>query len=213
MATIIKIDPNSATADQLQPAVDILRAGGVVAGPTQTFYGLMAAVDRMEALARIQWLKGRDSRKPLLLLLDTPQRMAEYAKEIPEAAAALAKAFWPGPLTILTPSVPGLHPSLVGSGGTVALRVEGLPVIRTLVRALGRAVTGTSANPGGQPPAVTAEEVVAYFGEAVDLVLDGGPCPGNRPSTLVEVSHPPARLIREGAIPRDALTKVIPDLI
>ncbi|MBW2086379.1 MAG: Sua5/YciO/YrdC/YwlC family protein, partial [Deltaproteobacteria bacterium] len=107
---------------------------------------------------------------------------------------------------------PGQHPALIGPRDTVGLRVEGLPVIRTLVRALDRAVTGPSANPAGAPPALTADEVADYFGDGVDLILDGGPCPGGKPSTLIDTSTTPPRLLRDGPLNLDNLLAVVPDM-
>ncbi len=213
VTNIIRIDPRLADDVQLAPAVEILRQGGVVAGPTETFYGLMASAGSPEAVARVAELKGRDGRKPLLLLMDRPERAFDYAEEILPEAEALIKAFWPGPLTLLLASRPDLHPFLVGSGGTVGLRVEGLPLVRRLVAGLDQAVTGTSANPGGAPPADTAEKVQEYFGSRVDLIIDSGTCPGGHPSTLVEASHTPFRLLRNGAISLDRLRAVVPEII
>ncbi|MEW5724286.1 MAG: L-threonylcarbamoyladenylate synthase [Thermodesulfobacteriota bacterium] len=197
---------------RLRPVVELLLDGGVIAGPTQTFYGLMAAADHHGALARVLELKGRDAAKPLLLLLDQAERAGCYARELPESARGLVRKFWPGPLTLLLRARPGLHPSLVGPAGTVGVRVEGLPLVRALVRILDRAVTGTSANPGGAPPPVRPEQVEDYFGDRVDLILDGGPCPGGEPSTLVDVSIGPPRLIREGGLSIEKLLAAAPDM-
>ncbi|MDY7002024.1 MAG: L-threonylcarbamoyladenylate synthase [Thermodesulfobacteriota bacterium] len=212
MPLIIKINPHAASPAGLEPAIKTLLRGGVIAGPTQTFYGLMAAADQPQAMARVLELKGRDSRKPLLLLLDTSQRVLDYAQSPPKSAADLAEAFWPGPLTLLVPAKPGLDPALAGPSGGVGLRVEGLPIVRTLVQALGRAVTGTSANPGGEPPARTMAEVLAYFGDSLDLILDGGPCPGAGPSTLIDACDSRPRLLRPGVLGLEELRAVVPDL-
>lgn len=212
MPPIIKINPHSASSAELEPAINVLLEGGVIAGPTQTFYGLMAAADRPQALARVLELKGRDSRKPLLLLLDTSQRVLDYAQSLPKPAADLAGAFWPGPLTLLVPAKPGLDPALAGPSGSVGLRVEGLPIVRTLVQAVGRAVTGTSANPAGEPPARTIAEVLAYFGDSLDLILDGGPCPGGQASTMIGTCDSRPRLLRPGVLGLEELRATVPDL-
>ncbi|MEW6265411.1 MAG: L-threonylcarbamoyladenylate synthase [Thermodesulfobacteriota bacterium] len=212
MPGLIKIDPQAISLTALRPAVEALLDGGVLAGPTQSFYGLMAAADKAPALERIMTLKGREPNKPLLLLLDQPLRLTCYARELPESAQGLAAKFWPGPLTLLLRARRGLHPALVGPTRTVGVRVEGLPAIRTLIRALDRAITGTSANPGGRPPALTAEEVQAYFGDKIDLILDGGPCPGGAGSTLIDVSIGPPRLVRDGGLSLDEMVSVAPDM-
>ena len=192
--------------------VEVLLGGGVIAGPTQTFYALMAAADRNEALEKIVRLKGRDGSKPLLLLLDNMPRVKCYAKELPEDALGLVDEFWPGPLTLLLRARPGLHPSLVGPTRTVGVRVEGLASVRLLVRSLDRAVTGTSANPGGRPPARSPEEVLDYFGDDLDLVLDCGATPGGRPTTLIDVSLGPPRLIRDGGLSLNRMMRAAPTL-
>lgn len=212
MPRILKIDPQKAGYLLLKPAVETLLRGGVVAGPTETFYGLMALSGNAGALERISQLKGRPADKPFLLLLDTDLRAVCYARNVPPLFEALAKRFWPGPLTLLLKAHPGLHPLLIGPQQTVALRVVGLPCVRMLVRATDRAVTGTSANPSGRPPAATAEEVAAYFGDGVDLVLDAGRLAGGQPSTLVDATTIPPHLVRAGVIGLEDLRAVIPDL-
>lgn len=212
MPPVFFTDPGLLVPAGIQPAIDTLRSGGLIAGPTQTFYGLMAAADQPRALERLAALKGREGSKPLLLLLDGPERVPVYARETSASAARLIQAFWPGPLTLLFQAVEGLHPALAGPDGRVGLRVEGLPLVRTLVRALGRAVTGTSANPAGRPPAETADEVLAYFGEGVDAILDGGPRPGPLPSTLIDVALDPPRLLRPGAVFTSRIQAVLPEL-
>lgn len=212
MSRIITISPDTTDYRQLLPIAEILLSGGVAAGPTQTFYGLMASADRSEAIDRILTMKGRDKDKPLLLLLDRTERVSCYARELPESAMGLVNRFWPGPLTLLLRARPGLHQALVGHTRTVGLRVEGLPVIQTLVRVMDRAITGTSANPGGASPARTVEEVQDYFGDQLDLIIDAGPCPGGAPSTLIDVSLGPPRLLRDGSLRINDMIAVAPDM-
>ena len=209
----IEVDVDAVDPAELRPVVEVLRAGGVVAGPTETFYGLMGAADRPEALARIAALKGRDGSKPLLLLVDDSSRAAGYASEWPESAEILAERFWPGPLTLLVGACSGLSPELSGLDGRVGVRVSGLALVRHLVRILGRAVTGTSANIAGKPPAATADEAAAYFDGRVDMIVDGGRCAGGSPSTIVDAGSHPPRLIRSGVLDLAVLRMVVPDLI
>jgi L-threonylcarbamoyladenylate synthase len=212
MSNRLKIRVDSTDHLQLRPAVDVLLDGGVIAGPTQTFYGLMAAADRPEAMARIGRLKGREAGKALLLLLDRPDRVNCYAQSVSPEAQILMKRFWPGPLTILFKARPGIDRLLVGPEGMVALRVEGLAAIRALVRALDRAVTGTSANPSGLPPAERPSQVEDYFGGRIDLIMDGGPCPGGAPSTIVDASAGRPKLVRVGAIDAEEIRAALPDM-
>ena len=212
MPRILTVDPRQTDYIEIKPVVEVLLKGGVVAGPTETFYGLMAATDQPEAITRIFELKKRPSEKPLLLLLDHSARMEAYGREISPEAKVLAEKFWPGPLTLLLKAHPGLNSHLAGSRGIVGVRVEGLGLIRTIVKALDRAVTGTSANLSGEPAAGTAKEVEDYFGDEVDLILDAGPCLGGKASTLVDTSLAPPRLLRGGPVSLGALMAVLPEL-
>ena len=212
MAEIFNIDKENPTLADVRPVVDLLLDGKVAAGPTSTFYALMAAADRPEALNRILDLKGRDSRKPLLVLIDSPIRVGCYAREAPDSAKRLVDYFWPGPLTLLFQAHNGLPEPLVGPYRSVGLRMDGLPWTRLLVRAIDRGVTGTSANPAGAPPARTAEEVQEYFGNEIDLIVDGGPCPGGYASTIIDVSQRRPRLIRAGSLSLNRLFTAAPDL-
>jgi len=209
---VIRLVDHGDRPDGLEESIDILRSGGVAAGPTETFYGLMASAGLDHAIERVADLKGREADKPLLLLIDRPERAADYAETWPEAARLLAGAFWPGPLTLLVPARKSLNPWLVGPGGRVGLRVCGLPLVRSLAAGLDAAVTGTSANPAGLPPAVSADEAAAYFTGRLDLIIDAGPCPGGEASTIVDVSARTPRLIRAGRISPEALRAVVPDV-
>ena len=214
MAERLTIDPQAATYKDLAPAARVLLDGGLVAGPTGTFYAVMGLVDNYAGLDRIVTLKGEEERqnKPLLILLDQELRVRCYAREVPEEAEGLMAGFWPGPLTLLFLAQGGLHPSLVGPARTVGLRVEGLPAVRQLVRMVDRGITGTSANPAGGPPAGTADEVEAYFGDEIDLIIDGGPTSGGLPTTIIDVSLGVPRVLRDGGLPLNELTQACPIL-
>lgn len=206
------LDPQNATFDDLAPAARVLLDGGLVACPTDTFYALAALVDNHPALDRVIRLKGEEERqnKPMLIMVDQVPRVSCYAREVPEEAEGLMADFWPGPLTLLFLAQNGLHPGLVGSARTVGLRIEGLPLVRRLVRMVDRGITGTSANPAGQPPAATADQVLEYFGDEVDLIVDGGPTGGGLPSTIIDVSLGVPRVLRDGGLPLKALIQACP---
>lgn len=196
----------------LEEAHRLLLAGGILALPTDTFYALAAHPFKEEALARLFALKERPSEKPLLLLVAAPEMLSQVAREVPEAAARLLARFWPGPLTIILPARPDLPPLLTGGTGTVGVRQPRQPITCRLMATLGFPVTGTSANRSGQAPLLRAAEVAREFGAALDLILDAGPCPGGQPSTIVDASRTPARLVRPGAIPAALLAEVLPEL-
>ena len=208
------IDPHNATFEDLAPVARALLDGGIVAGPTDTFYALIALVDNHAAMERIQQIKGSAQRegKPLLIMLDQVARAECYARDIPDEARGLIERFWPGPLTLLFLAQSGLHPLLVGVARTVGLRVEGLSCIRSLVRMVDRGLTGTSANPAGKPGAACADEVVEYFGDQIDLVVDGGPCDGSQPSTIIDASLGVPRVLRDGGLPMNDLLQACPIL-
>ncbi|UQZ89620.1 threonylcarbamoyl-AMP synthase [Deltaproteobacteria bacterium Smac51] len=208
------IDPRTATFDDLAPAARVLLEGGLVAGPTDTFYAIMALVDNHEALNTVMRLKGEEERqnKPSLILLDQEPRVRCYAREVPEEAEGLMESFWPGPLTLLFLAHTGLHQCLVGPARTVGLRVEGMPSVRKLVRMVDRGLTGTSANRSGGEPATTADQVIEVFGDDLAMVIDGGPTAGGSPSTIIDVSLGVPRVLRDGGLPMSSLKQACPIL-
>jgi L-threonylcarbamoyladenylate synthase len=186
-------------------AASILRKGGVVAYPTETSYGLGASISSVAALERIFAIKHRPREKPLLVLVADVSELAGLAAEIPDAAVSLMERFWPGPLTILFPSRPGRPWPLCGDTGKIGVRISAHPWARALVKALGNPITATSANLSGHPSAYLAEDVARQLADPPpDLILDGGVTAGHPPSTIVDASTQPLRLVRKGAIdPRD----------
>lgn len=171
-------------------AAELLRAGKVVAFPTDTVYGLAAATD--DAVRRIYELKGRAEAKPLVLMAADPEAFGDRVRVSP-AALRYMRRFWPGPLTLVLPS----------GQTTVGVRVPDHPLALELLRAAGPLWT-TSANRSGHPDASTAAEVAIELPD-VDAVLDGGRAPGGTPSTVVDLTGPRPRVLREGAIPASAL--------
>jgi len=179
---------------------DVVRARGVIAYPTDTFYGLGADPRDPEAVRRIFAIKGREAGQPILLLLHDRSEVAAWASAVTPSAERLMDRFWPGPLTLVFPAAPHVLPELTGGGGTIGLRVPGNELTRELLRHLGRALTGTSANRSGGRDPRTVEEVMREVGDRVDLILDGGGTTGDRPSTVVDVTVEPPRIIRQGIL-------------
>lgn len=171
-----------------------------MAFPTETFYGLGADALNHEAVARVFRVKGRPAEKPLLVLVDSLAMVAAVALEIPPRARRLMERYWPGPLTIILPARPEVPAALTAGTGTVGARIPSHPLALALVQAVGGPVTAPSANPHGAPSPTTAAEVRAALGDRIDFVLDGGPTPGGLPSTLVDASSAPVRVVRLGAI-------------
>ena len=196
---LLRVDPSSPERAALAAAAAALREGGVVAFPTETFYGLGAAARLAAAVRRVFALKGRPEAKPVLLLVDGVA-MAESVAEVTGEARALMARHWPGALTLVLRARPGVPGEVTAGTGTVGVRLSPHPVARGLVAALGEPVTAPSANPGGREPPTSAAAVLAYFGEALDLVLDGGATPGGEPSTVLDLTVTPPRLLRQGAV-------------
>jgi L-threonylcarbamoyladenylate synthase len=181
-------------------AADVLRGGGLVAFPTETFYGLGAHALDATAVARVFRAKGRPAEKPLLVLVDSLAMVERVAREVPDRARRLMDRYWPGPLTLVLPAHPSLPWALTAGTRTIGVRLSGHPVARALVTAVGAPVTAPSANPHGGPSPRTADEVLAGLRTRVDLVLDGGPTPGGPPSTVLDLSGTRPLLLRAGAV-------------
>ena len=202
---ILSIDPANPDLATLDVAAEAVLRGGVIAFPTDTLYGLSCSLLDASAVDWVARLKRRDPGHAVISLIPDADQAWALAYEVPPAAERLIRAFWPGPLSlILTAS--GFVPERVrGRGGTIALRGPGDTLSRALLDRIGGPVVSSSANLSGQPPAETVEQVVAYFGNQLDLVLDGGPRRGGQPSTLVDFSSGRPKLLRQGALDVRAL--------
>ncbi len=182
-------------------AAAALRRGGVVAYPTETFYGLGARADDAAALARLAAAKLRPGGKPLPLLAADEAQVRAVASLSDSLAQALARRFWPGPLTLVLPAAAPLDGAVTGDGGTVGIRIPGHALARALARGAGGAIVSTSANLAGAPPVTRPEELAPELLARIDGVVDGGETPGGLPSTVVSVEGGEASLLREGAVP------------
>lgn len=168
--------------------------------PTETLYGLGADAGSEGALRRLVALKGRDAGKPIAVIVATRDMLEDIVPAVPPAAERLIERFWPGPLTLVLPARPTVSPVLTAGRGTIGVRISSHPIAREIVARLGRPVTATSANPGGERPAVEVGEARGYFGPAVDVYVDAGPAAGGPGSTVVDLSGARAVLIRAGEI-------------
>lgn len=192
--------------------ISVLKEGGIVAFPTDTVYGLGAGIGNTQAVERVYQVKKRPHGMALPLLLSDVSQIGEVAWPVPQAAWLLAERFLPGALTLVLPKAPSLADIVTGVGKTVAVRIPAHPIPVALIRGLGTPIIGTSANLSGQPPALTASEVYTQLGDKVDLIIDGGRCPGGRESTIIDLSGDTPVILREGAIPGEELKKICPDL-
>ncbi len=180
---------------------------GVLAVATESFYALAASVRSPAAVNRVVELKGRSSDKPLLVLIGERSQLGSLAASIPSWAVPLLEHFWPGPLTCIFPSRPGLPAPLTGETGTIGVRCPGDRRLQSILRETGP-LTGTSANRAGFPPFTTPQEILKELGEEIDLILDSGPSPGGMPSTILTLVGAP-RILREGPISREAIQAVL----
>ena len=188
---------DSASTDQ--HAAQIVARGGVIAFRTDTFYGLGADPFKPAAVRKIKELKGREENKPILVLISDLEQLDRLIEERSSAFDTLANSFWPGPLTIIGQANIQLPPELTAGTKTVGVRLPDDDRVRSLVSACGGALTATSANPSGEPPARTADDAARYFCDRVDLIVDGGVAKTDQPSTVVDTTGA-ARLVREGVI-------------
>jgi L-threonylcarbamoyladenylate synthase len=201
------------TAD-VDVAVDRLRAGGLVAIPTETVYGLGADAEQPAAVARIFAVKGRPIGHPLIVHLPSVDALDDgWTVDVPTAARILAEACWPGPLTLLLRRGPRVLDAITGGRDTVGLRVPAHPLTDRLLRASGRAIAAPSANRFGHVSPTTADHVAADLGPfldpARDVILDGGPSPVGVESTIVDCSVDPPQLLRPGGIAREHIERLL----
>jgi L-threonylcarbamoyladenylate synthase len=204
-----------ASDDNVVYAVTVLKAGGVVAFPTDTVYGLGVTPWNQEAVMRLYEAKQRTSDKPIALLLSDVDYLTRVATPPPQLQPILTRLFnrfWPGGLTVVLPKTE-LVSDLISQGPTVAVRIPDLPLARALIRAAGGILAVTSANISGRLSPITAQEVEAQLQGRIDLILDGGPAPGGVPSTVLDGAAYPPRLLRYGAITVEALQAAIGPVI
>ncbi len=193
---------------QIERGIAILRQGGLVAYPTDTVYGLGASASLPQAIERIYAVKERPRNLPLPLLLADISQITEVAESVPTIAWSLIHTFLPGALTLVVYKSSSVPDIITGGGTTVAIRVPAHPVPIALIEGLGVPIVGTSANISGRPSPLTAEEVHSQLGDRVDLIIDGGRCPGGKESTVVDVTGETPVILREGAISREELKRV-----
>jgi len=194
------VDPRNPEKDPIQRAGAILLAGGLVAFPTETVYGLGANALDERAVARIFEAKGRPADNPLIVHLDSVAGLSRYFKRIPERVGLLAAHFWPGPLTLVLKDEYGFSSLITGGLGTVAVRVPAHPVALALLRTSGTPVAAPSANVSGRPSPTTAAHVLDDLDGRIDLVLDGGPAGLGVESTVLDLTGERPVLLRPGGI-------------
>jgi L-threonylcarbamoyladenylate synthase len=190
-------------------AATILRRGGLVAFPTETVYGLGADATNAQAVRRIFAVKGRPGTNPIIVHVADAEVARRYARHWPAAAGKLARAFWPGPLTLVVPKADAIVSDVTASLDSVGLRAPNHPLALELLRAFGGAIAAPSANRSNHVSPTTAQHVSDELGDQIDLVLDGGPCMVGIESTVLDLASNHPRILRPGAITREQIESVI----
>lgn len=196
-------------AEGFDRAVALLRAGELVAFPTDTVYGVGALCWDDEAVARLYVAKVRALDKAIPILLADISDLSLVTAELSPMSLKLAERFWPGPLTLVVRKADRVSFAVTAGGDTVAVRIPDLALARSLIRAVGAPLATTSANLSGAPSPVTAQEVAGQLGRGVAMILDGGPCPGGTASTVVDVTGPAPRILRSGPLTYEEIQSVL----
>ena len=206
---VVKIDKEQIDDEKLMEAAEILRAGGLVAFPTETVYGLGANALNEEAAKKIYAAKGRPSDNPLIAHISKPEELAPLVKEVPEAGKKLMEAYWPGPLTMIFPKSDIVPYGTTGGLDTVAIRMPSDPIANRMIALAGIPIAAPSANTSGRPSPTTAEHVYQDMNGKIEMILDGGAVGIGVESTIVDVSGPVPMLLRPGAITIEMLRETL----
>lgn len=208
MKKVISIDPDEPDSSVLSDVAALIRRNGVVAIPTDTFYGLAANPFDIKTVSRIFEIKGRDASKPILLLISGLQMLPSLVEEISPLAEKIMGRFWPGPLTLIFKASKRLPDLLTAGTGTIGIRFPDAALPTSLIDRVGFPITATSANRSGEPSPSSAQEVERTLGPSLDCILDGGGC-STLPSTVLDLTTSEPKLLREGRISADQLAEFL----
>ena len=209
-AEILKINSNTPESSLVAYAAEQIKSGQVLGMPTDTFYGLAADPFNLRAVERVYEIKSRSRHKPLSLLIESEEQAEMLARDpLPDEFYELARKFWPGPLTIIVPAASRLPLKVTANTGNVALRIPSANIPLSVIRAAGVPITATSANLSGASECTTAAAVRDQLQERISIIVDGGPSPRDVSSTIVDLSEGGWRVLREGAIPRQAIADTL----
>jgi tRNA threonylcarbamoyl adenosine modification protein (Sua5/YciO/YrdC/YwlC family) len=208
-AEIVKINSETPEASLIRYAADQIRSGEVLGMPTDTFYGLAADPFNLRAVDRVYEIKSRSRHKPLSLLIESVEQAEELARPLPEEFEALARKFWPGPLTMIVRASSRLPLKVTANTGNVALRIPSSAIPLAVVQAAGIPITATSANLSGESECTTAEAVRDQLQNRIAIIVDGGNSPREVASTIIDLTDEEARwkIMREGAIPAHEISE------
>jgi L-threonylcarbamoyladenylate synthase len=207
MPEILKVDADNSEERILTQAAEILANGGIIAYPTETFYGLGADATNEKAIQKIFAVKGRNFKNPIALIIGQADDIYPLVQDVPQTAKKLMAAFWPGALTIVFLAANNVSPLLTAGSGKIGLRVSSHPIAMGIVQKLKRPLTATSANLSGAPECTRASEVAEQIGDKIDAIVDLGDTPGTKGSTIIDVTCTPFAILREGPISRKIIEK------
>jgi L-threonylcarbamoyladenylate synthase len=213
MTVLLAVDPHAPQAERIAQAAAVLRGGGLVAFPTETVYGLGAHALDAAAVRLVFAAKGRPPHNPLIVHVADAAEVGKVAADWPASAARLAECFWPGPLTLVLPKNPRVPDEVTAGGPTVAVRLPAHPVARALLEAAGVPLAAPSANRSSRLSPTRAEHVLRDLEGRIDLVLDGGSCPGGIESTVLDLTTSPPRLLRPGLVSLAELEAVLGSVV
>ncbi|MEW6108420.1 MAG: L-threonylcarbamoyladenylate synthase [Nitrospirota bacterium] len=205
---VIKVS-QSGIVKAISEAVEVVGQGGIVAFPTETFYGLGVKYDNISVLERLYEIKHRPKEKAMPLIIGDRKMLGLVAASVSAIAEKLMDRFWPGPLTVLLNAIEGLSGFITAETGKVAVRIPGSSFALEFVKSLAYPVTATSANISGMPPADNAADLVRYFYDRIDMLIDGGKTRGGKPSTIVDATGEGIRILRPGAVPDEEIREFI----
>jgi L-threonylcarbamoyladenylate synthase len=205
----LKIDPEHPDEALIIRAVNILKAGGVVAYPTETFYALGAGAENKMAVEKIFSLKGRPFDNPISIIISQMSELSHLVEHIPDIACRLAETFWPGALTLVFRAKPHINPLLTAGSGKIGIRISSHPIATALAKTLSQPITATSANLSGQKECATPDEVALCLGYHIDALIDGGPTAGGAGSTIMDLTTDPPEITRAGIIPPFLIEQVL----
>ena len=202
---ILSLAPDESSPEHDRRIIRVLNSGGVIVYPTDTFYGMGASGFSSAAIQKIYRIKLRDRKKPLSLVISNLDMLETIACDLPSILPDLAKKFWPGPLTVIVNASPILPDDLLGFRKTIGIRVPDHTWLRQLIQRAGYPLTATSANLSGGKEITDPAEAASLFNGKVDLIIDGGITRGGHPSTVLDLSEYPFRILRDGAVLRSEL--------
>ena len=209
MPKILKVSADNSEESVLSSAAAIVARGGVIAYPTETFYGLGADATNEQAVKKIYTIKGRNFINPLSIIIGRTENLYPLVENVSSAAQKLIQAFWPGALTIIFKASDGVLPVLTAGTGKIGVRVSGSNAAQVIAQKLGHPLTATSANLSGKPECSRASEVAQQIGNKIDAIVDFGPTIGDKVSTIIDVTCDPPEILREGTITRQSIENIL----